>query len=37
METKPWGLRDFRMKDPCDYDLRLTTPHDIKYMEWAVP
>lgn len=37
IETKPWGLCDFRMKDPYGYYLRLTTPHDIKSMEWAVP
>ena len=29
LQQKPWGLRDFRIKDPSGYYLRLTTPHDI--------
>ncbi len=37
METKPWGLRDFRVKDPYGYYLRITSPHDILSSEWAVP
>lgn len=30
LREKPWGLRDFRLKDPFGYYLRITTPHDIK-------
>lgn len=30
LREKPWGLRDFRLKDPYGYYLRITTPHDIK-------
>lgn len=37
MEKKPWGLRDFRIKDPYGYYLRITSPHDILSNEWAVP
>lgn len=29
LKTKPWGLADFRIKDPFGYYLRITTPHDI--------
>ncbi len=29
MRKKPWGLHDFRLKDPFGYYLRITTPHDI--------
>lgn len=30
LREKPWGLTDFRLKDPFGYYLRITTPHDIK-------
>jgi|SRR3989344_8752604 len=33
---QPWGLRDFRVKDPFGFYLRITTPHDILNDQYAV-
>ena len=30
LTDQPWGLKDFRVKDPFGFYLRITTPHDIK-------
>jgi hypothetical protein len=35
-QTKPWGLEDFRLKDPNGFYLRITPVHDIMSSEWAV-
>jgi len=29
LETKPWGLKDFRTEDPFGYYLRITSLHNI--------
>ena len=29
LETKPWGLKDFRTEDPFGYYLRITSFHNI--------
>ncbi len=29
LQTRPWKLRDFRIKDPFGFYLRFTSPHDI--------
>lgn len=29
MQTKPWGLKDFRIVDPFGYYLRFSGPHNI--------
>lgn len=31
LKTKPWGLRDFRIKDPYGFYLRVTTVHHIQF------
>jgi catechol 2,3-dioxygenase-like lactoylglutathione lyase family enzyme len=28
LQKRPWGLYDFRVRDPDGYYLRVTTPHD---------
>lgn len=33
---QPWGIKDFRLKDPFGYYVRLTEPHDILDKEYAV-
>lgn len=29
LETKPWGLKDFRIEDPFGFYIRFTEPHNI--------
>lgn len=29
LQTRPWGLKDFRIADPFGYYLRFTEPHNI--------
>lgn len=33
---RPWGLKDFRARDPFGYYLRFTEPHDILDPKYAV-
>ena len=36
LTDQAWGLRDFRVKDPFGFYLRITTPHDILDDKYAV-
>lgn len=35
-QQKPWGLYDFRVKDPYGFYLRITSIHDITIMKDAI-
>lgn len=37
LKKKPWGLSDFRLRDPYGYYLRITSPHDIVTRSWIIP
>lgn len=37
LQTKPWGLKDFRIEDPFGFYLRFTQPYDILDDSNAVP
>lgn len=36
LQTRPWGLKDFRIEDPFGFYLRFTEPHDILDVSNAV-
>ncbi len=36
LKMQPWGLNDFRIRDPFGYYIRVTTAHDIRNPRYAV-
>ncbi len=37
LQTRPWGLQDFRLTDPWGYYLRITSLHDVRQRKNAIP